>query len=92
MAPFDDADPAKEVRAIAAELKKYDPELGKKARWLVMNKMDLLEPDERERRARALVKKLRWTHPWFVVAAINGEGTRELTFAVMEFLESARRR
>src|SRR5512145_390340 len=76
LAPFDeDADPAAEVRALAAELKKYDPALARKPRWLVFNKADLLEPREARKRAQALVKKLRWTKPWFVVSAINGEGT-----------------
>src|SRR5512141_2025077 len=89
MAPFDASiDPAAEVKALAAELKKYDPELAKKPRWLVLNKADLLEPKERDKRAAALVKKLRWTKPWFVIAGINGEGTKELTYKVMEFLES----
>ena len=92
IAPFDAAtDPAKEVKAIAAELKKYDPGLMKKARWLVINKSDLLDPAEAKKRAAALVKKLRWTKPWFLVAGINGTGTRELTFAVMDFLEAQRR-
>jgi GTP-binding protein len=91
MAPFDAAiDPAAEVKAIAAELKKYDPSLAKKPRWLVFNKADLLEPKEARKRAEALAKKLRWTKPWFVVAAINGDGTKELTYAVMEFLEAQR--
>ncbi len=93
IAPFDAAtDPAKEVKAIAAELKKYDPGLMKKPRWLVMNKADLLDPAEAKKRAAAIVKKLRWTQPWFLVAAINGAGTRDLTFAVMEFLEAQRRK
>jgi GTP-binding protein len=92
MAPFDAAiDPAAEVKAIAAELKKYDPSLAKKARWLVLNKADLLEPKEARKRAAALVKKLRWTKPWFMVAAINGDGTRELSYAVMEFVEAQKR-
>ena len=91
MAPFDDTvDPAAEVKAIAAELKKYDPGLAKKPRWLVLNKADLLDPAEAKKRAAALVKKLRWTKPWFMVAAIDGSGTRELTFAVMDFLEEGR--
>ena len=93
MAPFDAGiDPAAEVKAIAAELKKFDPALAKKPRWLVLNKSDLLDPREAKRRAGVLVKKLRWTKPWFVVSAIKGEGTRELTYAVMEFLEEDRRR
>ena len=44
MAPFDaGTDPAAEVRALANELKKYDPALAKKPRWLVFNKADLLD-------------------------------------------------
>jgi GTP-binding protein len=90
-APFDEgADPVKDAKAIAKELKKYDPGLYAKPRWLVLNKADLLDPAEREKRARAFVKKLGWKGPWFTVSAINGEGTRELCFAIMEFLEGAR--
>ena len=93
MAPFDaGADPAAEVKAIAAELKKFDPALARKPRWLVLNKSDLLDPAEAKRRAAALVKKLRWTKPWFVVSAINAAGTPELTYAAMEFLEESRRK
>jgi GTP-binding protein len=92
IAPFDDAtDPATEVKAIANELKKYDASLGKKPRWLVMNKADLLDPDEAKKRAAALVKKLRWTKPAFVISGINGEGTKPLTYAVMEFLEEQKK-
>jgi GTP-binding protein len=92
IAPFDAAtDPAAEVKAISAELKKYDPALAKKARWLVMNKADLLDPDEAKERAAALVKKLRWAKPWFLIAGINGDGTKELTYKVMEYLEQTRR-
>ena len=92
IAPFDHSvDPAKEVRALAAELKKYDAALARKPRWLVMNKADLLEPAEAKKRAAALVKKLKWTKPWFLISGINGEGTRDLTFKVMDFLEEERK-
>jgi len=93
MAPFDEGtDPVAEVKAIAAELKKYDASLGKKARWLVFNKADLLDEKEAKRRAAEYVKRLRWTKPWFVVSAISGEGTKEVTYKVMEFLEGGGRR
>ena len=92
IAPFDPGvDPAAEVRALASELKKYDAALAKKARWLVLNKADLLDPKEAARRAQAIVKKLRWTKPWFLISGIRAEGTREVTFAVMEFLEAEKR-
>jgi GTP-binding protein len=92
MAPFDEsADPAAEVKALAAELRKYDPALAKKPRWLVFNKADLLDVKEARKRAAALAKRLRWTKPWFLISAIKAEGTRELTFAVMDFLDEERR-
>ena len=92
IAPFDDGtDPAAEVKALAAELKKYDPALARKPRWLVFNKADLLDAKEARKRAQAVVKKLRWTKPWYVISGMKSEGTRELAFAVMEFLEEERR-
>jgi GTP-binding protein len=92
IAPFDAGiDPAKEVKALANELKKYDAALAKKPRWLVMNKADLLDPAEAKKRAQALVKRLRWTKPWFVISGIRAEGTKELTFEIMDFLEAEKR-
>jgi len=92
MAPYDESiDPAAEVRAIAAELKKYDPALAKKPRWLVFNKADLIGPVEAKKRAAALVKRLRWTKPWFIVSAINTGGTEPLSYAVMDFLEAKKK-
>jgi GTPase len=92
MAPFDEGiDPVAEVRALANELKKYDPHLAKKPRWLAFNKADLVDAGEAKKRAAAMVKRLRWTKPWFVISSIKGAGTRELAYAVMEFLEEERR-
>src|SRR5438067_1037449 len=91
IAPADESiDPAAEAKAIASELRKYDTALARKTRWLALNKIDLVPEPERKRRAQALVKKLRWTKPWFLVSGATGEGTRELTYAVMEFLERKR--
>ncbi len=54
MAPPDPAaDPVADAKAIVGELKKYDPELAAKPRWLVINKMDLLPPDEARGQGRS---------------------------------------
>src|SRR5258706_5620679 len=89
VAPFDpDADPARDARSIAAELKKFDPSLHRKPRWLVLNKMDMLPAEERESAAARLVRRLRWHGRSFCISAINGEGCRGLRFAVMKFFET----
>jgi GTPase len=84
------ADPARDARSIAAELKKFDPALYRKPRWLVLNKMDMLPAEERETSAASLVRRLRWRGPSFCISALTGEGCRELSFAVMKFLETGK--
>ena len=88
MAPFDEAiDPAEQVRAIENELRKYDPGMLEKPRWLVMNKGDLLSEDERNERAAAIVKALDWQGPWFVVSAIGREGTWPIMLKIQQFFD-----
>ena len=84
--PEDNADSARDVRALANELKKYDASLYRKPRWLVFNKADLLPAGEAGERAQRIVRSLRWKGRWFLVSAINGKGCRELCGQVYEFL------
>jgi GTP-binding protein len=87
--PEDDADPARDVRALANELKKYDRALFAKPRWLVFNKTDLLpNAAAAEASARKIVRALRWKAPWFMVCAINGKGCRELSGRVYQFIST----
>jgi GTP-binding protein len=86
--PDPDADPVKDARAIVAELKKFSKDLAARPRWLVLNKSDLLPPGEAEKKAKAIVRALRFKGPWFLISGATGTGTRELTEAVMRFLET----
>jgi GTPase len=92
LAPFDPAvDPVVEARAIIAELKKYDPALHAKPRWLVLNKVDMLDAGERERRARELVRRLRWKGPVFEISALTREGLELLVRRVHTFVAGQQR-
>jgi GTP-binding protein len=85
LAPFDDAvDPVKEARAIVAELKKYDPALHAKPRWLVLNKIDMIPLDEREAKVRDFVRRLRWKGPVFQISALARENLQPLIRAAYE--------
>ena len=89
--PLDpDADPVRDTRAIVAELKKYNDALYRKPRWLVLNKIDLLPPEERDAAADWFLKALRWRGRSFCISAINGEGCKELAGAIMTDLETRR--
>ena len=89
MAPFDGAvDPVADARAIVKELERYDPALAAKPRWLVLNKLDLIDESERKQRVAAFVKSYRWKGPVFPVMAITGEGCKELVYAIQAWLEA----
>jgi GTPase len=85
--PDPDADPVKNARSIVLELKKFDPALASKPRWLVLNKRDLMPDNEAEERARSIVRRLRFRGPHFLVSGATGRGTPQLCAAVMNFLE-----
>jgi len=74
------AEVAQDARAIAAELKKYEPGLARKPRWLVFNKIDLVENADAS--IGRVIRALRWKRPWFKVSALSGDGCREVCKAV----------
>jgi GTP-binding protein len=85
--PDPDADPVADAKAIVQELKKYDPQLAAKPRWLVINKMDLMLPEEAQERAAKIVRGLRFKGPVFLISGATGDGTRPLVEAVMRLLD-----
>ncbi|MFZ3017950.1 MAG: GTPase ObgE [Gallionella sp.] len=81
---YEGTDPVAEANAILNELKKYDQSLYEKPRWLVLNKLDLLE--DRDAKVAAFLEKFSDYDRHFAISAINGEGCKELTYAIMEHL------
>ena len=90
IAPFDEAvDPVAEAKAIVEELRKYDEDLYNKPRWLVLNKIDIVEDPQRV--VADFVKDYGWDGPCFAISALSGIGTKELTYAIMEHLETSKK-
>src|SRR5574337_1412938 len=87
VSPPADSDVVAEARAIVHELEKFSPELAARERWLVLNKIDVLPPTERDARCRAIVDGLHWQGSMFRISALSGEGTRELCKKIMRRLE-----
>jgi GTP-binding protein len=96
IAPIDpDANPVRDAKAIVGELIKHDPELANKPRWLVLNKLDLIPEEDREKAIKdflkAYKKATKYDGPYFPIAAINGEGTKPLIYAIHAALEQMAR-
>ena len=86
----DGVSPTEQVRAIENELRKHDPELLDKPRWLVLNKSDLLMEDEQQAAVEGILADLGWTDRWFLTSAIGREGTWPIMLEVMAFFDRQR--
>lgn len=93
IAPIDpDANPVKDAKAIVGELIKHDPALADKPRWLVLNKLDLIPEEDREKAIKdflkAYKKATKYDGPVFPITAISGDGTKPLIYAINDALEA----
>lgn len=106
LAPFDDTvDPAREALAIADELRRYDEALYDKPRWLVLNKLDMLDPAEADTRVEAFLNQIGWQHPTpddrfgfdlttprvFRISALTHQGTQLLIQQINQYLVEKKR-
>jgi GTP-binding protein len=89
IAPTDPAaDPVRDANAIVGELGKFSDDLLTKPRWLVLNKSDLLPPEEAVAKAVSIAVALGYRGPAFLISGATHAGTKDLTEAVMGFVES----
>ena len=106
LAPFDEAvNPAEEALAIINELRKYDEELYDKPRWLVLNKLDMLDEEEAKARSAAFLEAIGWDYPkpddrfqfdmetprLFQISALTHQGTQELVHQINQYLTEKKR-
>ncbi len=91
-APLEEGiDPVAQALAIVEELRKYDPALADKPRWLVLNKTDLTDGEALAALRERFVAAFGADFPIHVLSALTGEGCRALTFAIAKHVEERRR-
>lgn len=88
VAPFDQTDPAEQAAKILQELQKYSDDLGDKPRWLVLNKVELLDDEHVAAVEKAVVDAIAYDGPIFKISALNKTGTKALTYKIMEHIEA----
>lgn len=106
LAPFDESvNPAEEALAIVNELRKYDEALYGKPRWLVLNKFDMLDEEEAERRTAEFLEQIGWDYPQpddrfefdmttprlFKISALAHQGTQDLVRQIGMYLNEKKR-
>ncbi len=83
-------DPVAGAQAIIDELGRYSDELAAKPRWLVVNRLDTVPPEEWDARVEAIRSALGWEGPVYGISALSGEGTKRLCADVMRYLDDRR--
>ncbi|WP_018878022.1 Obg family GTPase CgtA [Thioalkalivibrio sp. ALE28] len=85
--PDPEADPLVDLRTAITELEHHSDQLAALPRWIVLNKKELLDPED----LAALVERVRADQgserPVFAISAATGEGVDALLQAVMRHVE-----
>lgn len=85
--PVDGSDPVDNAQSIIRELQRFSATLAERERWLVLNKVDLLEPAELDSLKGRLQQALNWSGVIYAVSSINKTGTEQLCGDLLVYLE-----
>jgi GTP-binding protein len=88
IAPLDETDPSEAAVSIVRELERFSPTLASRPRWLILNKVDLIDETLLAERRAAVLSALNWTGPVYEISALSREGTRRLSGDLMTYIES----
>ena len=81
-------DPIADFETISAELEAYDDELAARPRWLVLNKIDVINDGDAQVWEDAF-REYGWEGPIYRISAATGSGCEELMWAIFHWLKQA---
>lgn len=87
-APLPEEDAVAAIKAISSELQKYSKDLLQKERWLILNKIDLLPPDEVNDICKDIIHRSGWQGRVFYVSGVSKQGLEELAKEAMRYLDT----
>jgi len=97
IAPYGETvDLAEEVKTITEELTKYETETGtpltQLPRWLVVNKIDVLDDKQVDQRIDEMLASLDWQDKVYRMSAISRQGTQDICNDIMKLIQDQERR
>ncbi|VFP87322.1 GTPase ObgE/CgtA [Candidatus Erwinia haradaeae] len=88
IASTNERDLVKDISIILYELERYNLNLLQKSRWLVFNKMDLIDYKEAQLRMAAVVKAIQWTDKYYLISSLNNTGIKGLCLDISFFIKN----
>ncbi len=83
-----DGDPLEAYRTVRRELEEYADDLARKQSLVVLNKVDLLSPEDREKLRQGFEEETGISP--LLVSAVAGDGISSLVGALVEMVEKVR--
>ncbi len=90
--PVDGSDPVENASKIIGELEKFSPTLAARERWLVLNKVDLLDESAVEALEQRMCDALSIDTPLRRISALSGDGCGALCEELMAAVEAHRQK
>lgn len=91
VAPLDESDPLDAIEVLTEEIEEFSPALGRRERWLVLNKTDLISEDELNQLILRVKEELGWQGKIFCTSGVGKKGVDELCYATVDWLEERNR-
>lgn len=88
--PYDQSNPVENIRIINKEIEKYSKKLAKKTKWLVFNKIDLLNTSKREKYINFIIKKIKWKEKYYMISSLKKIGIKELCLDIIDFIKNSK--
>jgi GTP-binding protein len=85
--PVDEKKPEEQAEILIKELAAFSTILSNRPRWLVFNKIDLVDQEQLEKIKNKVIKRLKWKGPVFEISALTKQGTVLLTHKIMEHID-----
>lgn len=86
--PTDGKDPADQAEILIEELAAFSHTLANRPRWLVFNKIDLVNAEELAAVKAKVIERLNWQEPVFEISALTKQGTRALSQKIMLHIDA----
>ncbi|PPI88603.1 GTPase ObgE [Candidatus Pantoea edessiphila] len=81
-----DFDLIKDINIIIDELKKYNHDLFQKPRWLIFNKVDLLDEQKVQVQIEKIISHLEWKDRYYLISGLNRTRVNRLCSDLSEFI------
>lgn len=82
--------PVLAINALIKELKQFDQDLFAKPRWIVLNKIDVIDAEELEQVRQQIRAELQCSGEIHAISAVTGQGCKDLMDQISQYLRESR--